>query len=78
MERQQDKKISGLALGNLANAYFCLSEYNKSIDCLEKRLAIARELDDKSAIGMTLINIAKAYSKLGNHELAERNLLYVF
>ncbi|CAK5073722.1 unnamed protein product [Meloidogyne enterolobii] len=75
MERQQDKKISGLALGNLANAYFCLSEYNKSIDCLEKRLAIARELDDKSAIGMTLINIAKAYSKLGNHELAERNLL---
>nr|CAD2204943.1 unnamed protein product [Meloidogyne enterolobii] len=77
MERQQDKEVSGLALGNLANAYFCLSEYNKSIDCNEK-LEIARDLDDKLAIGRTLINLAKAYNKLGNHELAERNLLYVF
>nr|CAD2203598.1 unnamed protein product [Meloidogyne enterolobii] len=75
MERQQDKEVSGLALGNLANAYFCLSEYNKSIDCNEKRLEIARDLDDKLAIGRTLINLAKAYNKLGNHELAERNLL---
>nr|CAD2181989.1 unnamed protein product [Meloidogyne enterolobii] len=75
MERQQDKEVSGLALGNLANAYFCLSEYNKSIDCNEKRLKIARDLDDKLAIGRTLINLAKAYNKLGNNELAERNLL---
>uniref|UniRef100_A0A915N3X1 Uncharacterized protein n=1 Tax=Meloidogyne javanica TaxID=6303 RepID=A0A915N3X1_MELJA len=75
MERQQDKEVSGLALGNLANAYFCLSEYNKSIDCNEKRLEIARSLDDKLAIGRTLINLAKAYNKLGNNELAERNLL---
>uniref|UniRef100_A0A915MGQ3 Uncharacterized protein n=1 Tax=Meloidogyne javanica TaxID=6303 RepID=A0A915MGQ3_MELJA len=75
MERQQDKEVYGLALGNLANAYFCLSEYKNSIDCNEKRLEIARDLDDKSAIGRTLINIAKARSKLGNHELAERNLL---
>ena len=36
MERQQDKEVYGLALGNLANAYFCLSEYKNSIDCNEK------------------------------------------
>ena len=35
-----DKKMQGLALGNLATSYYLLQQYDRSVDCLEARLTI--------------------------------------
>ena len=63
-------EISGYLFGSLGNLYVQIGLYEKSIDCSEKALAIAREVWNRKNEGNALGNLGNAYSSLGQVEKA--------
>jgi tetratricopeptide (TPR) repeat protein len=62
----RDSNLQNGHLGNLATAYYSLSEVRKAIEYYEKALAIAREIGNKRGEGAWLGNLGNAYSNLGD------------
>ena len=69
-ELSAETEISGYLLGSLGDLYWQIGLYEKSIDCSEKALKIAREMGDKQSEETTLKNLGIAYSALGQVEKA--------
>ncbi|MEA1866371.1 MAG: tetratricopeptide repeat protein [Euryarchaeota archaeon] len=69
-ELSADAEISGYLLGSLGELYIQISLYEKSIDCSEKALKIAREIGNRQSEGTTLKNLGNAYYYLGQVERA--------
>jgi tetratricopeptide (TPR) repeat protein len=63
-----DEQISGVALGNLGNAYESLGEYDKSIGFHEQALEIHRRIGNSKGISKTLVNMGNAYYSLGEYD----------
>jgi tetratricopeptide (TPR) repeat protein len=63
--RQLNRRMEGVHLGNMGNAYADLDEVRKAIDYYEKALAIAREIGDKRSEGTWLGNLGNRSSNLG-------------
>lgn len=69
-EQSMRTEISGYLLGSLGNLYVQIGLYEKSIDCSEKALEIAREVWNRHNEGNALGNLGNAYSSLGQVEKA--------
>ena len=77
-----DRGGESRANGNLGNTcmlvgdyrkaikYWALGYYRRAIDCLEKKLKIAIEVDDRSGEGRTYENLGNAYQSLRDHQKA--------
>jgi len=69
----------GNAIGNLANVYWRLGDWKRTIELLEEDLDIARRLNDRRGERQTLNNLAIAYASLADYkraiELYERSLV---
>jgi tetratricopeptide (TPR) repeat protein len=69
-ELSAETKLSGYLLGSLGILYDQIDLYEKSIDCSEKALAIARGIGDRRNEGGWLGNLGIAYRDLGQVEKA--------
>ena len=69
-ELTTETEISGYLLGSLGILYEQIGLYEKSIDCSEKALAIARGIGDRRNEGAWLGNLGIAYRDLGQAEKA--------
>ena len=69
-ELSAETEISGYLLGSLGILYGQIGFYEKSIDCSEKALKIAREMRNRQSEGTTLKNLGNVYSDLGQVEKA--------
>ena len=65
-----ETEISEYLLGSLGSLYFQISLYEKSIDCTEKALKIAKDIGDRRNEGVWLGNLGNAYRNLGQVEKA--------
>lgn len=65
-----DRRQEGIALGNLGNAYFGADLYVQAIATHEKRLALAREIRDRSGEAKALGDLSLVFLALGNPEKA--------
>ncbi len=61
----QDRKMEGVHLGNLGNAYADLGETRQAIEFYEQQLIIVREIGDRRGEGNALGNLGIAYADLG-------------
>jgi tetratricopeptide (TPR) repeat protein len=61
----QDRRMEGMHLGNLGNAYAALGETRKAIEFYEQALMIARETGDRRNEVVMLGNLGNAYADLG-------------
>ncbi|MBD2743063.1 tetratricopeptide repeat protein [Coleofasciculus sp. FACHB-1120] len=66
----KDRQGEGTALANLANVYYSLQAYAKSIELHQQSLAIAREIADRTLEAKNLRHLGSAYSALGQHPQA--------
>ena len=69
-EQSMGTEIRGYLLSSLGDLYVQIGLYEKSIDCSEKALAIAREVWNRHNEGNALGNLGDAYSGLGQVEKA--------
>jgi tetratricopeptide (TPR) repeat protein len=69
-ELSTETEISGYLLGSLGSLYGQIGLYEKSIDCSEKALKIAREMGNRQGEGATLGNLGNAYLYRGQVEKA--------
>jgi len=69
-ELSAETEISGYLLGSLGDLYFQIGLYEKSIDCSEKALKIAKDIGDRRNEGVWLGNLGLAYRALGQVEKA--------
>ena len=69
-ELPTDTEISGYLLGSLGILYRQIGLYEKSIDCSEKALKVARELGNRQNEVSYLGNLGNAYYALGQIEKA--------
>ncbi|MEA1905512.1 MAG: tetratricopeptide repeat protein, partial [Euryarchaeota archaeon] len=69
-ELPAETEISGYLLGSLGSLYFQISLYEKSIDCSEEALKIAKDIGDLRGEGVWLGNLGLAYRALGQVEKA--------
>jgi tetratricopeptide (TPR) repeat protein len=60
-----DKKLEKTSIGNLGATYRALGRIDDAIRCIERALAIAREIDDSANEGVWLGNLAVCYSDMG-------------
>jgi tetratricopeptide (TPR) repeat protein len=76
-----DRKMEGLHLGNLGNAYYLLGDHSRAIFYHECHLATAREIKDKIDERAALNGLGNAYSSKGEAiraiENYEQSLLIV-
>jgi tetratricopeptide (TPR) repeat protein len=68
--RLKNRKMEGMALGNLANAYQRLGDMRQAIALLYDALVIHKEVKDRKSEAMTLGNLAAAHTALGNSHVA--------
>ncbi|MEG4421004.1 CHAT domain-containing protein [Microcoleus sp. LAD1_D5] len=66
----KDRKVEGVALGNLGIAYSYLGNSAKAIEYTQQYLAIAGEIKDRLGEGNALGNLGVAYLNLGNYAKA--------
>ena len=64
--RVRDRKMEGIALGNLGQTYFVSGDVRTAIEFHKLRLAIARELGDRLAEGIAFGNLGLAFGSLGD------------
>ena len=69
-ELSAETEISGYLRGSLGDLYFQIGLYEKSIDCSEKALKIAKDIGDRRNEGVWLGNLGLAYRALGQVEKA--------
>ena len=69
-ELSAETEISGYLLGSLGDLYFQIGLYEKSIDCTEEALKIAKDIGDRRNEGVWLGNLGLAYRALGQVEKA--------
>ncbi|MEG5039987.1 MULTISPECIES: CHAT domain-containing tetratricopeptide repeat protein [unclassified Microcoleus] len=62
----KNRRMEGLALGNLGAVYINLGNSAKAIEYSQQHLAIAREIKDREGEGAALGNLGVAYRSLGN------------
>ena len=65
-----DRGGEGRAYGNVCNSYQALSDYQKAIECREKRVKIGVEIGDQRGEGRAYENLGDAYQSLGDHQKA--------
>lgn len=65
--KTNNKKGIASGYGNLANMYFMIGAYNKSLEYNLKCLKINEEIGDKKGAAIALINIASIYSMQKNY-----------
>ena len=63
-ELSAETEISEYLLGSLGDLYFQIGLYEKSIDCSEKALKIAKDIGDRCNEGVWLGNLGNAYRAL--------------
>ncbi len=66
----KDRDGEGKALGNLGNAYYCLSRYEKAIEYYKQSLAILQEVKNLKDQGTLLTDLGDAYYSLNRYEKA--------
>lgn len=71
----KDRLGEAKALGSIGNIYYFLKEYDKAINYHQQSLLIAQAIGNKEEEGTTLNNIGVFLSKIGDFQLAEKNLL---
>lgn len=66
-EKQGQREIWGLHLGNLGNAYESLGQFDRAIEYHETSLAIAQEIGDKRGEAQTIGNLGNIYRSIGDY-----------
>jgi len=66
----KNRRMEGLALGNLGAVYINLGNWAKAIEYSQQHLVIAREIKDREGEGAALGNLGVAYRSLGNYAKA--------
>ena len=67
---KQDKEAEGRLLSKLADFYASISDYQKSIEYIEKSLQISQETENQLSESILLSNLAIALRRLGNYKKA--------
>jgi CHAT domain-containing protein len=65
-----DRRLGGIALGNLGNAYYGADLYAKAIEFHQKRLALSKEIKDRRGEGKALGDMGIVYHALGEYDQA--------
>ncbi len=64
--RVANRRLEGVHLGNLGNAYLQLGQTRKAIEYYKRALRMSREIGDRRGEASRLANLGSAYADLGN------------
>lgn len=78
IEEIDDQRLIAEGYSDLANILWSMGRLEESVEYYGKSLRLNRELGMKSATAITLVNIARYESTLGNYVRADRSLIEAF